>query len=71
VCRDTPGIGLIYAPRTPGISGFSEDQLRPAPDIGADSREILREAGFDLETIDDLIKAGVVRTPGSQPIVPA
>jgi crotonobetainyl-CoA:carnitine CoA-transferase CaiB-like acyl-CoA transferase len=71
VCQDTPGVGPVYAPRTPGIAGFSEDQLRPAPDIGADSREILREAGFDRETIDDLIKTGVVRTPTSQPILPA
>jgi crotonobetainyl-CoA:carnitine CoA-transferase CaiB-like acyl-CoA transferase len=62
VCLDTPGIGLVYAPRTPGISGFSEDQLRPAPDIGADSREVLLENGFDHQTIDDLIKNGVVRT---------
>ena len=62
VCLDTPGIGRVYAPRTPGISGFSEDQLRPAPDIGADSREVLLENGFDRETIDELIKNGVVRT---------
>jgi crotonobetainyl-CoA:carnitine CoA-transferase CaiB-like acyl-CoA transferase len=61
VCLDTPGIGPVYAPRTPGISGFSEDRLRPAPDIGADSREVLLENGFDHETIDDLIKNGVVR----------
>jgi crotonobetainyl-CoA:carnitine CoA-transferase CaiB-like acyl-CoA transferase len=71
VCQDTPGVGAVYAPRTPGIAGFSEDQLRPAPDIGADSREILRQAGFDRETIDDLIKTAVVRTPGSRPIGPA
>jgi crotonobetainyl-CoA:carnitine CoA-transferase CaiB-like acyl-CoA transferase len=71
VCQDTPGVGLIYAPRTPGIAGFSEDQLRPAPDIGADSREILGESGFDRETIDDLIKTGVVRTPAREPILPA
>jgi crotonobetainyl-CoA:carnitine CoA-transferase CaiB-like acyl-CoA transferase len=63
VCQDTPGIGLVYAPRTPGIAGFSEDQLRPAPDIGADSRSILGDAGFDRETIDDLIRTGAVRAP--------
>ena len=62
VCQDTPGIGLVYTARTPGFMGLSEDQLRPAPDIGADSREVLLEAGFDRSAIDNLIGAGVVRT---------
>lgn len=62
VSHETSGVGLVYAPRTPGFMGLSEDNLRPAPDIGADSREVLLDAGFDSETIDDLIKAGVVRT---------
>lgn len=61
VCHDTPGVGLVYAARTPGLMGLSEDQLRPAPDIGADSREVLLEAGFDHSAIDNLISAGVVR----------
>jgi crotonobetainyl-CoA:carnitine CoA-transferase CaiB-like acyl-CoA transferase len=63
VCQDTPGVGLVYAPRTPGLMDFSEDQLRPAPDIGQDSRAVLLEAGFDRDTVDDLIRAGVVRSP--------
>ena len=62
VCQDTPGVGLVYAPRTPGVMGFSEDELRPAPDIGADSREVLLDAGFDRDAIDKLIAAGIVRT---------
>jgi crotonobetainyl-CoA:carnitine CoA-transferase CaiB-like acyl-CoA transferase len=62
VCQDTPGIGKIYAARTPGFMGFSEDDLRPAPDIGADSREVLLEAGYDSPAIDSLISAGVVRS---------
>jgi len=62
VCQDTPGVGLVYAPRTPGFMGLSEDNLRPAPDIGADSRAILLDAGFDDDAIDHLISAGVVRT---------
>jgi crotonobetainyl-CoA:carnitine CoA-transferase CaiB-like acyl-CoA transferase len=62
VCQDTPGVGLVYAPRTPGFPDLSEDDLRPAPDIGADSREILLDAGFDRDEIDGLISAGVVRT---------
>jgi crotonobetainyl-CoA:carnitine CoA-transferase CaiB-like acyl-CoA transferase len=36
--------------------------LRPAPDVGADSRAILLDAGFDDDAIDNLISAGVVRT---------
>jgi crotonobetainyl-CoA:carnitine CoA-transferase CaiB-like acyl-CoA transferase len=66
VCQDTPGVGLVYAPRTPGFMGLSEDHLRPAPDIGQDSRAILLEAGFDRDAIDDLIRTGVVRTPVRQ-----
>ena len=62
VCQDTLGVGRVYAPRTPGIASLSEDNLRPAPDIGADSREVLVEAGFDRSAIDDLIKSGTVRT---------
>ncbi|WP_172900092.1 CaiB/BaiF CoA transferase family protein [Bradyrhizobium erythrophlei] len=63
VCRQTPGVGPIYAPRTPGKLGLSEDQLCPAPDIGADSREVLLDAGFEPGAIDDLIKSGAVRVP--------
>jgi crotonobetainyl-CoA:carnitine CoA-transferase CaiB-like acyl-CoA transferase len=61
VCQDTPGVGLVYSPRTPGIASLSEDGLRPAPDIGQDSVEVLLEAGFDRGAVDDLIKAGAVR----------
>ena len=62
VCQNTPGVGKVFAARTPGFMGFSEDELCPAPDIGADSREVLLEAGFESEAIDNLISAGVVRT---------
>ena len=61
VCQDTPGVGLVYSPRTPGIAGLSEDHLRPAPDIGQDSYEVLLEAGLGRDAIDHLVKAGVVR----------
>lgn len=63
VCQDTPGVGAVYAPRTPGIAGLSEDRLCPAPDIGADSRAVLLDAGFAPCAIDDLIKTGAVRVP--------
>ena len=61
VCQDTPGVGLVYSPRTPGIASLSEDDLCPAPDIGQDSVAVLLQAGFERSAIDDLIKAGVVR----------
>ena len=53
VCQDTPGVGPVYRRATPGIAGLSEDDLRPAPDIGQDSREVLLEAGFDRGAIDE------------------
>ena len=61
VCQDTPGVGPVYSPRTPGIASLSEDHLRPAPDVGQDSYEVLLQAGFERGAIDDLIKAGAVR----------
>jgi crotonobetainyl-CoA:carnitine CoA-transferase CaiB-like acyl-CoA transferase len=61
VCQQTPGVGPVYSPRTPGIASFSEDDLRAAPDIGQDSYEVLLEAGFEPGAIDDLVKAGAVR----------
>ena len=61
VRQDTPGVGPVYSPRTPGIASLSEDNLRPSPDIGQDSFEILLEAGYEQVAIDDLVKAGAVR----------
>ena len=61
VCQDTPGVGPVYSPRTPGIASLSEDKLCPAPDVGQDSYAVLMEAGFDRGTVDDLVKAGAVR----------
>lgn len=61
VCQDTPGVGRVYTPRTPGIASLSEDHLRPSPDIGQDSFEILLEAGYAQGAIDGLVKAGAVR----------
>ncbi len=63
VRQDTPGVGPVYAPRTPGIAGLSEDRLCPAPDIGADSRAVLLDAGFEASAIDALIETGAVRIP--------
>jgi len=61
VCQETPGVGAVYSPRTPGIASLSEDKLRPAPDVEQDSYAVLMEAGFDRAAIDDLVRAGAVR----------
>jgi crotonobetainyl-CoA:carnitine CoA-transferase CaiB-like acyl-CoA transferase len=64
VCQETPGVGAVYSPRTPGIASLSEDGLCPAPDVGQDSIEILIEAGLDSATIDESLKTGAVRQAG-------
>ncbi|MCP3413733.1 CoA transferase [Bradyrhizobium brasilense] len=61
VRQDTPGVGTVYTPRTPGIAGLSEDHLCPAPDVGQDSRAVLTEAGFGSAEIDGLLLSGAVR----------
>ena len=64
VCQDTPGVGPVYAARTPGIASLSEDHLRPAPGIGQDSTEVLIEAGLAADDVDGLIRSGAVRQGG-------
>ena len=44
-----------------GIVSLSKDDLRPAPDIGQDSFEVLLEAGFERSAVDDLVSAGAMR----------
>lgn len=50
-----PGFPVLFS-RTPG--GFDA----PAPGQGADTRDVLREAGFSPQRIDDLEKAGIFDT---------
>ncbi|MEN3346433.1 MAG: hypothetical protein V7632_68 [Bradyrhizobium sp.] len=61
VCQDTPGVGAVHTPRTPGIASLSEDRLCPAPDVGQDSAAVLQEAGFGQAEIDALLQSGAVR----------
>lgn len=60
VRMETPGVGIVYAARTPGAAGLQEDTLSPSPDVGQHSREVLRDNGYDEVTIDALCKAGAV-----------
>jgi crotonobetainyl-CoA:carnitine CoA-transferase CaiB-like acyl-CoA transferase len=66
VRHDTPGVGAVYAPRTPGIASLSEDNLCPAPDVGQDSYAVLMEAGFERSAIDELVASGAVRQKGAK-----
>jgi crotonobetainyl-CoA:carnitine CoA-transferase CaiB-like acyl-CoA transferase len=65
VATNTAGVGLVYAARTPGTLGLSEDHLRAAPDIGQHSIEILSDAGYSREAIDALVAQGAVHAARS------
>ena len=56
--------GTVDSPRTPGIASLSEDNLRPAPDVGKDNYEVPMEAGFARLAIDELINTFAARQPG-------
>ncbi|MGB3490356.1 MAG: CoA transferase [Xanthobacteraceae bacterium] len=57
---ETPGVGSVYAARTPGAVGLAEDTQSPSPDLGQHSREVLRDNGYSEADIDALCKAGAV-----------
>jgi crotonobetainyl-CoA:carnitine CoA-transferase CaiB-like acyl-CoA transferase len=61
---DHPSEGRLRVMSTP--SSWSETPpvaLRPAPRLGEHSAEVLREAGYGDAEINEMIKAGVTRTP--------
>jgi crotonobetainyl-CoA:carnitine CoA-transferase CaiB-like acyl-CoA transferase len=41
---ETPGVGTIFAARTPGMTGDAEGSLCPAPDVAQDPGTILSDA---------------------------
>jgi crotonobetainyl-CoA:carnitine CoA-transferase CaiB-like acyl-CoA transferase len=55
---DTPGVGPVYAARTPGTTGETEDMLPAAPDIGQHTRAVLLACGYDAAAVDDMIRSG-------------
>jgi crotonobetainyl-CoA:carnitine CoA-transferase CaiB-like acyl-CoA transferase len=61
----TPGVGPVYAARTPGAVGFAEDIQSPSPDLGQHSREVLRDNGYTDADIDELCNAGAVIDRGT------
>ena len=66
IATETPGVGRLYAPRTPGCAGQTEDALCPAPDIGQDSRAVLERAGLTRDAIDALVDAGAMPALATQ-----
>jgi crotonobetainyl-CoA:carnitine CoA-transferase CaiB-like acyl-CoA transferase len=63
IAIETPGIGTVYVPRTPGSSAAADNDLTPAPDLGQHSRAILADAGLDRDHVEMLIASGVVHVP--------
>jgi crotonobetainyl-CoA:carnitine CoA-transferase CaiB-like acyl-CoA transferase len=61
-----PSEGRLVSVRTPFRAGAERPDLLP-PLIGADTRALLREAGYDDGTIDDLEAAGVVAGRAAAP----
>jgi crotonobetainyl-CoA:carnitine CoA-transferase CaiB-like acyl-CoA transferase len=58
---DHPIIGPIRQPRpTPRFASAQNAELRPAPGLGDDSREVLRELGVKPVAIDQLVACGAV-----------
>jgi alpha-methylacyl-CoA racemase len=60
--------GVTQPAPAPRFSVTSASLPPPAPVPGRDSRAILAEAGLGRRDIEDLIRSGTVRDPGSGPI---
>jgi crotonobetainyl-CoA:carnitine CoA-transferase CaiB-like acyl-CoA transferase len=66
VTRDHPGRGSAdHVGVAPKLSKTPVRLGVPAPLLGADTKEILQEAGYTGEQIDSLMSAGVVATERS------
>ena len=58
--QDHPQAGRIRQARTPAqFSGTPPEPPRPARRLGEDTRAVLAEAGYDAETIADMIGQGI------------
>jgi crotonobetainyl-CoA:carnitine CoA-transferase CaiB-like acyl-CoA transferase len=66
--RDHPQAGRIRQARPPArFSTATQENGRPAPSLGADTRAVLAEAGYDRETIDGMIADGVATDAQDMP----
>ncbi|MBI2863683.1 MAG: CoA transferase [Chloroflexi bacterium] len=64
---DDPWAGPTTMMAAPFELGGAEPPVyRPAPQVGQHTREILREAGFPEEEIDDLLRQKVILAPTSE-----
>lgn len=62
--NDHPVAGRLRQTRTPAqFLGTPAERFEPAPGLGEQGREILAEAGYDADTIDDLISRSVIGVP--------
>ena len=58
---DQPGLGKLRQARPAALfSDTPSHSPRPAPALGADTRAVLAEAGFEAGEIDELIQNGAV-----------
>lgn len=58
--HDHPQAGRVRQARTPArFSGTPPDSPKPARRLGEDTRSTLAEAGFDADTIDEMIAQGI------------
>jgi crotonobetainyl-CoA:carnitine CoA-transferase CaiB-like acyl-CoA transferase len=55
---DVPDLRLVSLPVT--VNGERRGHRGPPPRLGEHTRELLAEAGLDYETVDELVRAGVV-----------
>jgi crotonobetainyl-CoA:carnitine CoA-transferase CaiB-like acyl-CoA transferase len=62
--RDDHGLDGEYSYSGPPFGGGADAAIRNAHPVGADSREILAEAGYRPEEIDELAASGAVGTGG-------
>lgn len=64
VAMDYPGHGRLETINSPVFVAGSEKRApTAAPEIGAHTREVLRELGYADEAIERLVRSGIARTP--------
>ncbi len=63
---EQPGVGPVRQLANPvKLSGSPALEPRPAPGIGADTEDVLSEAGFSGAEVEALLESGAAAGPGS------